>query len=236
MIVDLAHDLAVNLSPGILAAPASTREQRNFAVARASDGISQRLLARDDAGQVKADLPSMVWIQSIICSLLFAANFAWPAKHLAVAIALNVLLAMSCTVLLLKPSSGEDVDRTRGPSDELVRNIMIAGLILFYVGASVAKLNGSSTALWLGLADGRDPAADVIIGKPRDIRSDEWLVHTPWIWSQAEQQPSFPVTNRNIGNGVAPLLTNLPARHWSMLFRPQMWGFFFFGSRTSLRV
>ena len=169
----------------------------------------------------------MVWIQSLICSLLFAANFAWPAKHLAVAIALNVLLAISCAVLLLTTSRREDADRTRVQAGELVRNIMIAGLILFYLGASVAKLNGSSTALWLGLADGRDPAAEVIIGKPRDIRSDEWLVHTPWIWSQAEQQPSFPVINKNIGNGVAPLLTNLPARHWSMLFRPQMWGFFF---------
>ena len=29
-----------------------------------------------------------------------------------------------------------------------------------------------------------------------------------------------------VGEGVMPLLNNLPARHWTMLFRPQMWGFF----------
>jgi hypothetical protein len=170
----------------------------------------------------------MVWIQSIVCSLLFVANFAWQPKHLAVAIALNVLLAASCAVLLIIAASGaEDVDLTQSKSNGTVRNRIVAGLILLYVVASVAKLNGSSTALWRGLADRQNPAADVILGKARDIRSDEWLVHTPWIWSQAEQKPSFPVSNRNIGNGVAPLLTNVPARHWTMLFRPQMWGFFF---------
>ena len=170
----------------------------------------------------------MVWIQSIICSLLFVANFAWPAKHLAVAIALNILLATSCTVLLLTTSRREDVDRTRGQDDEVIRHILIAGLILLYVGVSVAKLNGSSTALWQDLADQQPAKAGVIAGKPKDIRSDEWLVHTPWIWSQAKQTPAFSTTNRNVGNGVAPLLTNLPVRHWTMLFRPQMWGFFFF--------
>ena len=170
----------------------------------------------------------MAWIQSIICSLLFVANFAWPAKHLAVAIALNILLATSCAVLLLTTSRREDVDRTRGQDDEVIRHILIAGLILLYVGASVAKLNGSSTALWQDLADQQPAKAGVIAGTPKDVRSDEWLVHTPWIWSQAKQVPAFPTTNRNVGNGVAPLLTNLPVRHWTMLFRPQMWGFFFF--------
>lgn len=169
----------------------------------------------------------MVWIQSIVCSLLFVANFAWQPKYLAVAIALNVLLAVSCVALLLAASREDrDVDLTRSESNKTVRNAIIAGLFLLYVVASIAKLNGSSTALWRSLADREDPAAAVILGKPRDIRSDEWLVQTPWIWSQAEQEPSFPVTNRNIGNGVAPLLTNVPARHWTMLFRPQMWGFF----------
>jgi hypothetical protein len=96
------------------------------------------------------------------------------------------------------------------------------------LGASFAKLNGSSTALWQGLADQQPAKAGVIAGTPKDVRSDEWLVHTPWIWSQAKQVPAFPTTNRNVGNGVAPLLTNLPVRHWTMLFRPQMWGFFVF--------
>lgn len=169
----------------------------------------------------------MIWIQSIVCSLLFVANFAWPSKQPAVAVALNLLLAAACVSLLLAKFEADDVDLTRRENDVVLRNTIVIGLFLIYLGASVAKLNGSSTALWRGLADHRDPAADVIVGKPKDIRSDEWLVQTPWIWSQAGQQPSFPVSNKNIGNGVVPLVTNLPARHWTMLFRPQMWGFFF---------
>jgi hypothetical protein len=172
----------------------------------------------------------MVWIQSIVCSLLFVANFAWPSKHSGIAVALNILLAVSCVGLLIT-TSRRIVDQPSGESElktgDVGRNVIVASLIVLFFAASIAKFNGSSTALWRSLADRRAPDAGLIAGTPKDIRSDEWLVQTPWIWSQAEQKPAFPTTNRNVGNGVAPLLTNLPARHWSMFFRPQMWGFFF---------
>jgi hypothetical protein len=170
----------------------------------------------------------VIWIQSIVCSLLLIANFAWPSKQPAVAVALNLLLATACLWLLLANFHSDDVDLTSRGNDIALRNLITAGLFLIYLGASVVKLNGSSTALWQDLADQQPAKAGVIAGKPKDIRSDEWLVHTPWIWSQAKRIPAFPTTNRNVGNGVAPLLTNLPVRHWTMLFRPQMWGFFVF--------
>jgi hypothetical protein len=50
VIVNLAHGPAANLSPGILAAPASTREQRNSAVARATKYFT--VLARHDGGKI----------------------------------------------------------------------------------------------------------------------------------------------------------------------------------------
>ena len=173
----------------------------------------------------------MIWIQSIICSLLFVVNFAWHPTHLAIAIALNILLASSCLGLLITSSRPEIGNRPGAKpefkSGEIGRNVIVVSLVLLCFVASVLKFNGSSTALWRALADRRDPDAGIIAGTAKDIRSDEWLVQTPWIWSQAQQKPAFPQRNTNIGNGVAPLLTNLPARHWSMLFRPQMWGFFF---------
>ena len=174
---------------------------------------------------------SMIWIQSIICSLLFVVNFAWHPKHWAVAVALNILLTSSCLGLLITSSRREIGNRPgekpESKSGDIGRNVIVTSLVLLFFVASVLKLNGSSTALWRALADRRDPDVGVIAGTAKDVRSDEWLVQTPWIWSQAEQKPAFPQRNTNIGNGVAPLLTNLPARHWSMLFRPQMWGFFF---------
>ena len=113
---------------------------------------------------------------------------------------------------------------TRMPVDGWV----IAGLTLLYLVACGANLNGSSTAIWKYYADRELPRAGLLAGAVREIRSDEWMVQTPWIFSQARQRPSFPLTNRNVGDGLAPLLNNLPVHHWSMLFRPQMWGFLFF--------
>jgi hypothetical protein len=170
----------------------------------------------------------MVWIQSLICSLLFVLNFAWH-PNAGMAVSLNIVLAAACVALLLTSSRGRlTADPFRGARDDLVRNIIVALLILLYVGTSAARWNGSSTALWRSLVDQQPPKAGLVAGTPKVIRSDEWLVHTPWIMSQANQSPAFPITNRNVGNGVMPLLTNLPVRHWTMLFRPQMWGFFVF--------
>jgi hypothetical protein len=170
----------------------------------------------------------MVWIQSLICALLFVFNFAWHPANAGLAVALNIVLAASCATLLLTIGRSVTVVPVRGIRDDLVRNIIVALLILLYVVTSVAKWNGSSTALWRNLVDQQPPKAGLVAGTPKVIRSDEWLVHTPWILSQANQSPAFPITNRNVGNGVMPLLTNLPVRHWTMLFRPQMWGFFVF--------
>ena len=170
----------------------------------------------------------MVWIQSIICSALFVLNFTWHPASTGIAVALNLLLAMSCLGLILTGARGTMADSIRNNRENLIGPIIIVGLIVFYLAASFAKLNGSSTALWQNLADQKPIKTGLIMGTPKDIRSDEWLVHTPWIWSQAHQDPAFPVTNRDVGNGVTPLLTNLPVRHWTILFRPQMWGFFVF--------
>lgn len=175
----------------------------------------------------------MVWIQSIICALLFILNFAWHPAHVSLAVTLNLLLVVSCAWLLVTASRREDVDLASSGQGDAVRNAIVATLILLYLAASILKLNGSSTALWRSLADGESPVAGIIAGKPKDIRSDEWLAHTPWIWSQANQKPAFPTVNRNVGNGVMPLITNLPARHWTMIFRPQMWGFFLFDTERA---
>ncbi|MGI8430871.1 MAG: DUF7657 domain-containing protein [Chthoniobacterales bacterium] len=104
----------------------------------------------------------------------------------------------------------------------------IVGLLaLLYFASSFAGLNGSSSALWQLMSAHESPAAGVLLGEPQHIRSDEWLVHTPWLASQYYQEPSLPVVNPDVGEGRAPLITSLPVRHWSIIFRPQYLGFFF---------
>ncbi len=108
-----------------------------------------------------------------------------------------------------------------------LRMIVIGTLVFGYFAFSFFGLNGSSTALCRYYADREMPDAGVLVGSPKEVRSDEWMLQTPWIFSQAFRTPAFSPSNPNVGGDVTPLVTNLPVRHWSTLFRPQMWPFFF---------
>ena len=110
------------------------------------------------------------------------------------------------------------------------RWVLLLTAILFVVATGL-RLNGSSSAFWhsAGLRDirVRDSRSGLLLGTPRQIRSDEWYVWTTAIFSQARQPQPFPVSNSSLGPGATPLLMSLPARHYTMCFRPQLWGYFF---------
>jgi hypothetical protein len=103
---------------------------------------------------------------------------------------------------------------------------VVTGLALVFALATVLKINGSSSAIWRFEADGRLPDDGVLLGGVKDIRSDEWMVQTPWILSQVANDPPFATTNPNVGDQATGLLVNLPIRHWTTIFRPQFWSFF----------
>jgi hypothetical protein len=90
------------------------------------------------------------------------------------------------------------------------------------------RLNGSSSALWANDLGSAEEVTGLIAGAPRPTRSDEWLLWTPLMLAQLHHEPPMPVKNPTLGAGVAPLLMSMPVRHYSMLFRPQFWGFFVF--------
>ena len=98
---------------------------------------------------------------------------------------------------------------------------------LLAVGTAL-KVHGSSIGMWHVLLgpEYRSPDSGVLFGTPKGIRIDEWNIFTPAILSQATVHPSFPIVNPRWGQGEVPLVFKFPARHWSMLFRPQFWGFF----------
>jgi len=84
----------------------------------------------------------------------------------------------------------------------------------------------SSGSHWANFGTGDDPR--LLLGGPRPIRSDEWLVSQSWISSQAQQ--GFPAQNHTLPGGMdATVLNELPNWDWSTLFRPHEWGFLFFG-------
>ena len=93
-------------------------------------------------------------------------------------------------------------------------------------------MHGASIALWRDVLNDKSGPSGILFSTPKTIRTDEWLAWTPAVVAQAHHDPPFPVENANLGAGKTPLLVNLPARHYSMFFRPQLWGFFLFELET----
>ena len=103
-------------------------------------------------------------------------------------------------------------------------------IALLFTGSVALCLNGSSSSSY-HYTRGRDihlPDAPegLLLSTPKGIRSDEFMVCTPAMLSQARAEPSFPVENASYGAGKVPLIMGLPARHYTMIFRPGLWGFF----------
>jgi hypothetical protein len=69
----------------------------------------------------------------------------------------------------------------------------------------------------------------------RRIRSDEYLLWTPYALSQLHHQPRFPVVNKNLPGGQNMLLIwTAPVAHVSLPARPATWGYFLFDGPRGL--
>jgi hypothetical protein len=117
--------------------------------------------------------------------------------------------------------------RTKRISGRACAAIVIGLTVIFFINV-LLNLSGSSSAMWRFCVDGRLPERGLLLGTAKEIRSDEWMVQTSWMLSQASTEPPFQTSNPNVGDGETGLLVNLPIRHWTTLFRPQFWGFFVF--------
>lgn len=120
--------------------------------------------------------------------------------------------------------------RVRGLGDSLTicfdrrsAGILLLLLLLALMGV-VGKFHQSSIGKWADYAPFSKADTGVLLGQPRAIRSDEWLVSTPWMMSQTRSD--FAVENGNIGGARAPLLTSVPVPAVSGAFQPELWGFY----------
>ncbi|MCC6346098.1 MAG: hypothetical protein IT388_02800, partial [Nitrospirales bacterium] len=104
--------------------------------------------------------------------------------------------------------------------------------LLFVILVS-AKLHGSSLPVWDHFLKMKtDPSEkSLLMGKERDIRSDEWLVQTPMYLSQAESKGHFPVVNPNIRSDGQNMLVSYyaPALDITQIGKPFNWGFLLLG-------
>lgn len=99
--------------------------------------------------------------------------------------------------------------------------------------ATVFSISGSSLAMWSTIIGG-DGFQGTLWGIPRSIRSDEFVVFTPFAFSQAYTSYA-PISDiiRAFPTDVTMLYAQ-PAWALATLFRPFLWGFMAFGSQHGL--
>lgn len=129
--------------------------------------------------------------------------------------------------------------RWLGGRDWPVSGVFAAAVLLCWTGWVGLGLTGSSMMQALDGAQGViSHDARVLSGRVQPVRSDEWEVLTPYVISQWNHDPPFPVHNRLIGEAGHNMLvigmTGVPVAHLSTLAKPATWGFFVFDLRRAL--
>lgn len=110
------------------------------------------------------------------------------------------------------------------------RFLLGAGLVAIAV---VLNINGSSMGVWnVWLNSGPDSGA--VFGSPRLIRTDEYVVGTPFVFSQAHNRYGY--FNSIIGDRPSDMfiIKDAPVLALGELFRPFQWGYLIFGSSRGL--
>lgn len=119
--------------------------------------------------------------------------------------------------------------------DVIIRFRYFIGIFLLILVVAL-NLNGSSIGVWDNIVSQRDDGkvSDVIFGENREVRSDEWMVQTPFYLSQAETD--YPVVNPDYGMGGQNMILayNAPVKDISVIGKPFNWGFFFLGRDRGL--
>lgn len=99
--------------------------------------------------------------------------------------------------------------------------LLTVPLIIF----TLFQISGTSSGYYHGVFEGSTKDKRLVLGQPRSIRSDEWLVNNQMM--VAQKSDNFERINKNIGNGVdMSLLIDVPHKDWSIIFKPHNLGFF----------
>ena len=110
------------------------------------------------------------------------------------------------------------------------RYYIACAIVLFAVAF---ELNNSSIDLWNALVDNKHKISDVIFGKARVIRSDEYQTYTAITLSQEPNYPYFNEVLRGTKTDVA-IVYGQPVKHIITLFRPFLLSFLVWGSEKGL--
>jgi hypothetical protein len=99
-----------------------------------------------------------------------------------------------------------------------------------FIILTIMRVNYSSVGIYNQLLpDGGDIKRGLVTGTPKMIRMDEWGSLVPLYLSQANN--NFPDVNLAVGGVKTPVASGL-SHHISVIFRPELWGFFLFDVET----
>lgn len=112
---------------------------------------------------------------------------------------------------------------------------LVFPLALVFIVAVLVSLNisGSSIGVYESPSSSTMQAVDPLIGKVRPIRSDEWLVRTPWLLNQV--QTGFQ-TKRYSGMGIhdVGIVGDLPTKDFDIVVKPHHVPLFIIGEERAL--
>lgn len=110
--------------------------------------------------------------------------------------------------------------------------------LIIFIFCIFLEINGSSIGMWSQYIPGGDiNNKDILFGKARPIRSDEWAVNTPMMLSQYYNYfGKFPYFSETIRGGVtdAFIVYGQPVLDIGEIFRPFYWGYLFLSPAKGL--
>lgn len=109
----------------------------------------------------------------------------------------------------------------------MIKKRYIIALVILIVGV-LFKINFSSINMWSEYV-AEPEQNNVIIGKARGIRSDEWLTQSPLLLGEIKGEDAYQTYNKNIAQGNINMnMSNLPVLDILTLGKPLTWGYIFF--------
>ena len=198
-------------------------------LSQGNDPFVTLALPRDAAAALRAHRVLVVSVVSVLAGLLWL-SVSLLARRLA-----NAGESSSSTARRLVQPLARLGARLSDAATVQFGALAMAFLIACVLGGALgvaANINQSSIEMWNAHLPGASSPDSTLVGRARAIRSDEWLVFTPWMLSQARH--AMPVKNPSLGGGSTPLLTSMPTAHASTWVQPEFWGFALFGPERAI--
>ena len=117
----------------------------------------------------------------------------------------------------------------------LIKYRYLVALILFII-LVIFKVNGSSIGVYNTYfpTEGKTAESEVLLGESREIRSDEWMVHTPYYFSQYYNDYQKNSNFMSLSGQDMIIGYNAPVKDISLLAKPLIWGYILLGNEYGL--